>query len=187
MLVHQQIGLETACYAKVHIAKTVRTQANIALLRSPEPLPMPARGQAYRLTPWGQAAEPLIQELGRWAAQSSAHNPRLPLSPVSLMLSLRTMMDPDKCERMPPLKIGFVIGDEQFLAELAGRAVPIRRARPDEADAGFCAPDAAVLAGGIYAGVCWDTLEHDAGLVIEGDRELALRFADLFQLPPRLA
>ena len=55
-------------------------------------LPPPGKAQVYELTEWGYAAEPLIQELGRWAAQSSAHDPTLPLSPVSLMLSMRTMV-----------------------------------------------------------------------------------------------
>lgn len=171
--------------AKVLTERLAALEASGVVIR--QPLPSPAKGQSYGLSAWGEAAEPLIQELGRWAAQSSAHNPRLPLSPVSLMLSLRTMLDPDKCERMPAIKIGFVIGEEQFLAEPAGRALPIRRAGPEQADAVFRALDAAVLAAGIYAGVCWDELERNAGLVIEGDRALALRFADLFHLPTPLA
>jgi hypothetical protein len=44
-----------------------------------------------------------------------------------------------------------------------------------------------VIAGGIYAGVPWDTLEREAGLVIQGDRDLALRYASLFALPRKLA
>jgi DNA-binding HxlR family transcriptional regulator len=56
-------------------------------------LPPPANVQVYELTEWGYLAEPAIQELGRWAATSARHDPSLPLSPVSLMLSLRTMRD----------------------------------------------------------------------------------------------
>src|SRR6188474_465582 len=53
----------------------------------------PAASQVYELTEWGYLAEPAIQELGRWAARSPRHDPQLPLSPVSFMLSLRTMID----------------------------------------------------------------------------------------------
>ena len=149
-------------------------------------LPPPGKAQVYELTAWGLAAEPLIQELGRWAAQSSAHDPRLPLSAVSLMLSLRTMLDPEACAAFSG-RIGFVIGEERFVAEPAGRELPIRRGDPEVADAVFRAPAADVIAAGIYAGVPWEELEAGAGLAITGDRARALAFARLFSLPPPLA
>lgn len=148
-------------------------------------LPPPGKVQVYELTPWGLAAEPLIQELGRWAAQSRAHDPRLPLSPVSLMLSLRTMLDRDACVRFSG-RIGFVIGEDSFIAEPQGRELPVRRAAVEGADAVFCAPTADVIAAGIYAGVGWETLEAESGLAITGDRSLALAFAAMFVLPPPL-
>lgn len=149
-------------------------------------LPPPGKAQVYELTEWGYAAEPLIQELGRWAAKSSAHDPTLPLSPVSLMLSLRTMADYARTGTIAG-KVGFVIGDESFVAEPGEGGLPIRRGGVDGADAVFRAPVASVIAGGIYAGVPWDALEAEAGLTIEGDRDLAMRFVSLFALPPKLA
>jgi DNA-binding HxlR family transcriptional regulator len=149
-------------------------------------LPPPGKAQVYELTAWGYAAEPVLQELGRWAAQSSSHDPTLPLSPVSLMLSLRTMADYTRTGLVPG-RIGFVIGEDSFVAQPGEGALPIHRADPRDADAIFRAPAAPVLAGGIYAGVPWSQLEAEAGLVIEGDRDLALRFAGLFALPPPLA
>ncbi len=149
-------------------------------------LPPPGKAQVYELTPWGLAAEPLIQELGRWAAQSSAHDPRLPLSAVSLMLSLRTMLDREACAAFSG-RIGFVIGEESFVAEPRGRDLPIRRGDAEAADAVFRAPSADVIAAGIYAGVPWDELEAGAGLAITGDRARALAFTAMFALPPPLA
>lgn len=149
-------------------------------------LPPPGKAQVYDLTPWGRAAEPLIQELGRWAAQSRAHDPRLPLSPVSLMLSLRTMRDAEACAAFSG-RIGFVIGEDSFMAEPGARDLPIRRAPVEGADAVFCAPSADVIAGGVYAGVPWEALEAEAGLVITGDRACALAFASMFSLPAPLA
>lgn len=149
-------------------------------------LPPPGRVQVYELTRWGYAAEPLIQEAGRWAAQSSAHDPTLPLSPVSLMLSFRTMVDHARIGEIRGV-IGFAIGEDSFVARPQGRELPIVRDPVDDADAVFRAPAASVIAGGIYAGVPWAELEQQAGLVIEGDRALALRFATLFSLPPPLA
>src|SRR5919112_6018772 len=56
-------------------------------------LPPPAGAQVYELTAWGYESEPIFQALGRWAARSPQHDPTLPLSAVSLMLSFRTMLD----------------------------------------------------------------------------------------------
>lgn len=149
-------------------------------------LPPPGRVQVYELTEWGYAAEPLIQETGRWAARSSAHDPTLPLSPVSLMMSLRTMADYRQTGTIRG-RIGFVIGDESFVVEPGEDSLPICRAPVDGADAVLRAPLASVIAGGIYAGVPWEALEAEAGLVIEGDRDLAMRFVALFSLPDKLA
>lgn len=170
--------------AKVLTERLIALEASHVVMR--QPLPLPGKGQAYGLTTWGLAAEPLIQELGRWAARSGAHNPRLPLSAVSLMLSLRTMLDPAKCERVAG-RIGFAIGDEHFIAKPCGRELPICRAELAGADAVYRAPDAAALAAGIYGGVPWEDLEQTEAVVISGDRTLALQFVQLFSLPSPLA
>ena len=158
-------------------------QANVLRKRR---LPPPISAQAYELTQWGYAAEPLIQELGRWAAMSSQHDPTLPLSPVSFMLSLRTMFDPAKARELAAM-VGFTIEDQQFVARMADGALAVDRGDPAEAEAGFVTPAAPVLAGLLYAGVPVEELEREAGLRIEGDRALALRFADIFELPDKLA
>ena len=150
-------------------------------------LPPPGKAQVYELTAWGYAAEPLLQEAGRWAAQSSAHDPTLPLSPVSLMLSMRTMLDKARVGELAGRRVGFAIGEETFVAEPGKGELPIRRSDPADADAVFRAPVAAIVAGGLYAGIPWDELEREAGLLIDGDRDLALEYASLFSLPPKLA
>ena len=63
-------------------------------------LPPPASAQVYELTQWGYEAEPIVQVLGRWAARSPDHDPTLPLSPVSLMLSFRTMFEAERAKGM---------------------------------------------------------------------------------------
>lgn len=151
-----------------------------------EKLPPPAAVQVYGLTPWGQAAEPAIQELGRWAAMHSGHDPLLPLSPVSLMLSMRTMFNPAKAVGMRA-RIGFDVAGEQFLAALANGELAIKRGHATQGQAIFRAPDASVLAGLLYAELPPEQIEKEAGLVIEGDRDLALRYADIFALPDKLA
>src|SRR5215213_4897489 len=81
-------------------------------------LPPPAAVQVYELTEWGYESEPIFQALGRWAARSPAHDPALPFSTASLVLSLRTMLDPGRAEGIDA-RVGFRVGDETFLAHLA--------------------------------------------------------------------
>ena len=57
-------------------------------------LPPPASVQVYELTQWGYESAPIFQAMGRWAVRSPRHDPAKPFSPVSLMLSLRTMFSP---------------------------------------------------------------------------------------------
>src|SRR5215210_4378763 len=72
-------------------------------------LPPPAAAQVYELTPWGYEGEPVILALGRWAVRSPQHDPSLPLSAVSLMLSFRAMFDPQRAGDVRA-DVGFRIG-----------------------------------------------------------------------------
>lgn len=146
-------------------------------------LPPPAAAQVYELTPWGYESEPVFQALGRWAARSTAHDPTLPLSAVSLMLSLRTMFDPGRAEGMKA-RIGFRLGEETFLVQLADGRLEAARTALDGADLVFTAT-APSLAGAIYGGVPLHQLEAAGALCIDGDRALAERFVTLFPLPPK--
>jgi DNA-binding HxlR family transcriptional regulator len=146
-------------------------------------LPPPAASQVYELTEWGYESEPIFQALGRWAARSPVHDPTLPFSAASLVLSLRTMLDPVRAAQVEA-RIGLRLGEEFFLARLAHGRIEIARGAPDEADLILTgAPP--VLAGAIYGGQALEALEAAGALRIEGDRALANRFIGLFPLPPK--
>lgn len=148
-------------------------------------LPPPAAAQVYELTEWGYESEPIFQALGRWAARSPSHDPTLPLSATSLLLSLRTMLDPARAEGIDA-RIGFRLGAETFLARLAEGRIEIAAGAPDGADLVLSGP-APVLARAIYGGQPLEALEAEGALRIEGDRALAARFVTLFPLPPKAA
>lgn len=146
-------------------------------------LPPPSAAQVYELTPWGYESEPIFQALGRWAARSPAHDPTLPFSAASLLLSLRTMLDPERAEGIDA-RIGFRLGAESFLGHLAGGRIDIERGQLDEADLVFTGMPP-IIAAAIYGGQPLDALEAEGALRIEGDRALADRFTTLFPLPPK--
>ena len=149
-------------------------------------LPPPASVQVYELTEWGYLAEPAIQELGRWAARSPLHDPTLPISPVSMMLSMRTMIDHEAAKAFDA-EVGLFMGDDRFIAHLKNGILPIERARGGEKlDIAFHVPMPGIIGAMIYAKMPFAQLEAEAGLMIEGDRALAERFVDLFSLPPKV-
>lgn len=146
-------------------------------------LPPPASARVYELTEWGYASEPIFQALGRWAVRSPAHDPTLPFSAASLLLSMRTMLDPGRAAGIAA-RIGFRLGAETFLARLSDARMQIERGATDGADVVFeGAPP--VIAAALYAGVPLAALEADGSLSVSGDRDLAQLFATLFPLPPK--
>ena len=157
-------------------------QAGVLVKRK---LPPPAEVQVYELTEWGYLAEPAIQELGRWAAQSSAHDATLPLSPVSFMLSMRTMVDKAALKELSG-KIGFETGGESFVATLVNGELPIVRSDTAAADAVFRATSPMELAALFYGKMPVGEWEREAGRSIDGDRALARRYLDLFSLPAKV-
>jgi len=148
-------------------------------------LPPPAAAQVYELTDWGYEAEPIIQELGRWATRSPGHDPSLPLSATSLMLSFRTMQSPERVGGLAAT-VAFRIGDQEFVARIGGGRVHTERGEAAGADVLFSgAPEA--IAAAVYGGVPIDALAAGGALKIEGDEALARRFATLFPLPDKAA
>jgi DNA-binding HxlR family transcriptional regulator len=147
-------------------------------------LPPPASVQVYELTPWGYESEPIFQALGRWAARSPQHDPSLPLSAVSLLISFRTMLDETRAQGVDA-QIGFRIENETFVARLSDGRIEVTRGDVGEADVIF-AGTAPAIAAAVYGGQPLVGLEAAGALNVEGDRMLAERFVTLFPLPAKV-
>ncbi|MGZ8370968.1 MAG: winged helix-turn-helix transcriptional regulator, partial [Caulobacteraceae bacterium] len=102
-------------------------------------LPPPASVQVYELTPWGYESEPIFQVLGRWAARSPSHDPTLPLSAASLMLSFRTMFDSSIAPGFEA-RVGFRLGRESYLVRIENGEVHAARDTLEDAQAIFTGP-----------------------------------------------
>lgn len=140
-------------------------------------LPPPANVQVYEATEWGLEAEPIVQALGRWAARSPQHDPTLPISGVSILLSFRTMIDEKKAKGLDA-RIGFIFGDDHYLARLKKGRIKVVRGPIEDADLIF-EGDPSALAAIIYGGA------PDGLMTVTGDMALADRFKSLFVLPPK--
>ena len=140
-------------------------------------LPPPASVQVYDLTDWGREAEPIISALGRWAARSPGHDPTLPLSPVSMMLSFRTMFDPRKAGAAA-MTLGFRFGSEQFVVRVMDGVLTAARGDEVQAEVQIDGTPEAVAAI-VYGGAGQETVS------ISGDAGVFERFATFFELPPK--
>lgn len=142
-------------------------------------LPPPANVQVYEATEWGLEAEPIVQTLGRWAARSPQHDPTLPISGVSILLSFRTMINERKAKGIDA-RIGFVFGDDSYVARLKKGKIKVARGETSDVDLLFRGVPSA-LAAIIYGGAPYELM------TISGDMALADRFKSLFVLPPKAA
>ena len=141
-------------------------------------IPPPASVQVYEATQWGLEVVPVIASLGRWAARSPLHDPTLPMSHVSLMMSLQTLISSELAGELHE-RIGFRLGEANYVATIEGGELRIERTKVEDCAAVFSGPPSAVAAV-IHGGAPFDLIG------VEGDIELAKRFATLFPLPPKV-
>lgn len=137
----------------------------------------PASVQVYELTPWGYEAAPIFQALGRWAVRSPRHDPMRPFSPVSLMLSLRTMLNQDAAGNLKARIQLEMDGETYFWIRKKGE-VRIGRGQIDDPDL-ILRGSPSQIAGYVYAGAPLSSVEFD------GDVKLAARLPSLFPMPEK--
>jgi len=142
-------------------------------------LPPPASVQVYEATQWGLEAAPVIGALGKWATRSPLHDPMLPMSHVSVMMSLQTLLSPKRAEGLKA-RVGFRFGEVGYVATLADGRLGVDRTGAVDCDVTFSGTPndiAAVVHGGAPFETIW----------VDGDLALADRFVTLFPLPPKVA
>jgi DNA-binding HxlR family transcriptional regulator len=140
-------------------------------------LPPPASVQVYEATDWGLEAAPVIRALGKWAARSPMHDTSLPVSPVSVVMSMETMFHPELASGFD-VRGSFRLGEAEFGAEV--RDGSFRAWRGECRDSQFRLSGSPDQLGAIlYGGAPLDIMHF------EGDRSAAERFTSLFHLPPK--
>jgi DNA-binding HxlR family transcriptional regulator len=140
-------------------------------------LPPPASVQVYEATEWGLEAAPVIAALGRWAARSPLHDPTLPMSHVSLMMSLQTLFSPERAAGLRA-RVGFRLGEVSYVATVRPDRLDMKRGDGEDCDVTFTGAPTDVAAV-IHGGAPLETI------AVEGNIALARRFITLFPLPPK--
>jgi len=142
-------------------------------------LPPPASVQVYQATDWGLEAVPVIASLGKWAARSPCHDPNQPMSHVSLIMSLQTLLSPLLADGLDA-RIGFRFGEANYVTMLHDGRLDVQRGEVADCDVEFVGTSSEVAAV-IHGGAPFATIR------VEGDLEFAKRFVTLFPLPPKVA
>jgi DNA-binding HxlR family transcriptional regulator/putative sterol carrier protein len=144
-------------------------------------LPPPAASRVYELTEWGEELEPVIIRLGRWGARSPALPRDAELGVDSLILSFRTMFEPQAAEGLDA-SYELRLGEERFCAVVAEGRFEIARGSADRPDATI-ETDAGTLAALVYDRRPLEEALRSGEVKIEGDESVVERFVGLFPLP----
>ena len=143
-------------------------------------LPPPASVQVYELTEWGYGLEPVLISLGRWAV----HSPFLPkegtLGINSLILSFRTMFNPDAAKG---LKASYELrlGEETFYAKVSNGGFEVARGHATKPDV-ILEADPMILTALVYGGHSLSQAIKSGEVKLEGDKKVMERFLKLFPL-----
>lgn len=144
-------------------------------------LPPPASVWVYELTDWGLELEPVIRDIGRWAARSPHLPHGHPMSVNSVILSLRTMFDPQAAGDFEA-KIDLRLEGQTFRAEISEGRLDLPGASPGPPDS-VLAGDPNALAAVIYGGQKLTDAVRAGDLRVDGDLSVVKRFLTLFPLP----
>ncbi|QJB69636.1 winged helix-turn-helix transcriptional regulator [Parasphingorhabdus halotolerans] len=146
-------------------------------------LPPPVSAQVYELTEWGYEAEDIVQMLGKWATRHPGHDPTLPLSAASIIMSFRTMFDAERAAGFNA-KAGFRLGTDRFIVTIGNGEIETQRGDTDGADFTITG-EAENIAAIVYGKEPVQNLESAGLIIFEGDRKLAQKFITLFPLPEK--
>lgn len=130
---------------------------------------------AYELTERGQELHPILLQLGRWGARSTAR-PRGALSVDALLVALETTFSPTDAGELAAL-YELRLGDARFTVDVRDGAIAVGRGAPLRADA-VIETDAATLRTAVFA----DRRPPD-GAALRGDLRSARKFFRLFRRP----
>jgi DNA-binding HxlR family transcriptional regulator len=162
------------------LAQRLRDLEAVGIVRRGK-LPPPAASKIYELTEWGRDLEPVIIALGRWGVRSPTKPPDAELGVDSLILSLRTMFDPDRAGGLDAV-YEFRLGEDRFRAEVAEGRLEIERGTAEQPDVAV-ETDAGTLAALVYDDLELDDALSSGDLKIKGVRGVVERFLALFPLP----
>jgi DNA-binding HxlR family transcriptional regulator len=144
-------------------------------------LPPPAASKVYELTDWGRELGPVVEAIGRWGARSPWRSEEDEIGVDGLMVSFRTMFDPEVAGDLEA-SYEIVLGDQGFGLEVEDGSIRVYRGAPADPDAKI-ETDVDTLAALVYEGRDLDEALRAGEVEVGGDRSAVERLTGLFALP----
>jgi DNA-binding HxlR family transcriptional regulator len=128
----------------------------------------PAAAQVYELTEWGQALEPAILSLGRWASGSPSFPLGAEMGPDSLVLALKTAFQPEKADGLEA-SYELRLGEIPFGISVNGGSFEAARGEAETADSKIQS-DTGTIAGVVFGRNRLGKAVESGDVEIEGSR-----------------
>jgi DNA-binding HxlR family transcriptional regulator len=144
-------------------------------------LPPPAGSQVYELTDWGAELEPVVTHLGRWGSRSPSLPHDAHSSIDSLLLSLRSLFDPQAAPGLSAT-ITLRVEGRPFQIEIIDGELHLTSGDAEQ-PAVTLATDRQTLADLLHGGRRLDDVLHAGGATVTGSTAILARFLELFPLP----
>jgi DNA-binding HxlR family transcriptional regulator len=144
-------------------------------------LPPPAGSQVYELTDWGAELEPVVTHLGRWGSRSPTMPQDAHSSIDSLLLSLRSMFDPQAARGLS-VTITLRVEGRPFRVEIIDGELHLTGGEATHPNATLDT-DRQALAALLYGGRPLDDAVRVGEATISGTTATITRFLQLFPLP----
>jgi DNA-binding HxlR family transcriptional regulator len=128
----------------------------------------PAAVQVYELTEWGRELEPAVLALGRWATRSPSFPRGAEMGPDSLVLALKSTVDPAKAEGVDAT-YELRLGEIPFNISLKGGEFQAARGEVEGPDA-VITSDPGTLARVVLRGEPLRKAVDAGDIVIDGSR-----------------
>jgi DNA-binding HxlR family transcriptional regulator len=162
------------------LANRLRELTDAGVVRQRK-LPPPAGSQVYELTAWGAELEPVVTHLGRWGSRSPSLPHDAHSSIDSLLLSLRSLFDPQAASGFSAT-ITLRVEGRLFHVEIIDDELRLAGGEASQ-PAATLDTDRQTLAALLYGGRQLDEALHTGEATVTGSVQVVARLLELFPLP----
>ena len=162
------------------LSQRLRQLERAGVLR-PTPLPPPASGQAYELTPRGRALEPVLHALGLWGSQEGFEGVTHDMSVDAFAVALSTVFEPANAAGLDTT-LALVVDGDHLVAVVSDDHLEMHRGPADQPDARI-EGSVAALREVLWRGRPLTDAEADGSVTVGGLRSVVRRFLKLFPPP----
>lgn len=143
----------------------------------------PSDATGWGLTPAGRSLWPVLQALCQWGTAMPGHDTKLPMSPSSLMLSMKAQILPGPARSGGDREAAFILNGEGFIVSIRDGQHHVARTDNPASEIAFEGHPNSVACV-VYGPRPAADAAADAGVTVSGDPARVQQFVELFTLNP---